>query len=175
MHEGWPLLKYHLAYDVDCGPCRRFKEMVNFMDPRERIDFLSLEEADDLGLLDEVPRRKRHTSFHLISPAGEVESGAEAIPSVIDFFPLGELFSKGLSAPGWRTMVAGVYSVLSRLHDSGSCTYQSALARGSAGHGEDVLKTLPSSELSEGFQIHNYLSDVWFRPSPNFPKREMNL
>ena len=153
MHEGWPLLKYHLAYDADCGPCRRFKEMVDFMDPRERIDFLSLEEADDLGLLDKVPRRKRHTSFHLISPDGEVESGAEAIPSVIDFFPLGELFSKGLSAPGWRTLVAGVCSALSRLHDSGSYRYQSALARGSAGRSENVPKTLPHPSYPMDFEF----------------------
>ena len=125
-----------LAYDVDCGPCRRFKEIVDFMDPKERIAFLSLNEADDLGLLERVPRPKRHTSFHLIFSDGGVKSGAEAIPSVIRLFPMGVLFSKGLLAPGGRRMVAGVYSIFSRLHDSGSCRYQSALAARRAGQCE---------------------------------------
>ena len=119
-----------LAYDVDCGPCRRFKEIVDFMDPKGRIAFLSLNEADDLGLLERVPRPKRHTSFHLIFSDGGVKSAAEAIPSVVRLFPMGVLLSKGLLVPGGRRMVAGVYSIFSRLHDSGSCRYQSPSQRG---------------------------------------------
>ena len=133
LFRGGQLRKHLLAYDADCGPCTKFKEIVDFMDPKERIAFLSLNEADDLGLLDRVPRPKRHTSFHLIFSDSEVQSGAEAIPSVVELFPLGELISKGLSAPVGRRLVAFVYSVLSRLHDSGSCRYQSALGGWKAG------------------------------------------
>jgi len=135
------LRKHLLAYDADCGPCTKFKEIVDFMDPKERIAFLSLNEADDLGLLDRVPRPKRHTSFHLIFSDSDVQSGAEAIPSVVELFPLGELFSKGLSAPVGRRLVAFVYSVFSRLHDSGSCRYQSALAGRRASRSEYALET----------------------------------
>ena len=149
-----------LAYDVDCGPCRRFKEIVDFMDPKERIAFLSLNEADDLGLLERVPRPKRHTSFHLIFSDGGVKSGAEAIPSVIRLFPMGVLFSKGLLAPGGQRMVAGVYSIFSRLHDSGSCPAFSIRSLSSARARWIRAFTVPSGIWSAS-AISSYDRSCW--------------
>ena len=118
------LQKYILAYDADCGPCSRFREIADFLDPREGIDSVSLIDADRLGLLDKIPRFVRHNSFHLIFPNGEVLSGAKAIPALTEFFPLGTLLSRGLrSAPGGQRFIDFAYSALSRLHDSGSCRY----------------------------------------------------
>ena len=47
--------KYILAYDVDCGPCTRFRRIVDILDKYEKIDFISLTKADQEGLLDKIP------------------------------------------------------------------------------------------------------------------------
>ena len=50
--------KYILAYDSDCGPCTRFRHIVEILDKYERIDFVLLTKADEEGLLDEIPTPK---------------------------------------------------------------------------------------------------------------------
>jgi predicted DCC family thiol-disulfide oxidoreductase YuxK len=47
--------KYILAYDADCGPCTKFRRIVDILDKYERIDFISLTKADEEGLLDNIP------------------------------------------------------------------------------------------------------------------------
>ena len=83
-----------LAYDADCGPCTRFKRLVEFIDTKNQVDFIPLIEADESGLLDEIPRSERHASFHLVQPGGEVLNGAAAIPSLIKILPLGKAIAK---------------------------------------------------------------------------------
>ncbi len=136
------MLKYLLAYDADCGPCTRFKRVVDFLDSRNRISFISLIEAEELGLLNKIPKSLRHASFHLIFPAGEVLSGSQAISRVIESFPSGELISRVLeSAPGGPRSIAYLYSVFARLHDAGSCRYQTVYADRKARLGELNPKT----------------------------------
>lgn len=116
--------RYVLVYDSDCGSCTRFRRIVGFLDTRGRLDFLPLTDADREGVLDSIPRGRRHRSFHLVSPAGRVSSGAAAVPELIRLLPAGRVISKLLkSAPLGFWSVAFVYSVFSRLHDSGSCNY----------------------------------------------------
>jgi len=43
--------KYILAYDADCGPCTRFAFVVDILDKHEKIEFISLTNADQKGLL----------------------------------------------------------------------------------------------------------------------------
>ncbi len=47
------------------------------------IHFVSLTEADKSGLLDQIPQSIRFKSFHLISPSGDIQSGAEALIDLI--------------------------------------------------------------------------------------------
>ncbi len=94
--------KHVLVYDKDCGNCSRLKRIVNSLDAHRRLDCLSLVEADESGLLDSVPRSRRHRSFHLIYPGGRVISGSAAVAELV-------------SLP-----------MFSRLHDSGSCSYPDA-------------------------------------------------
>jgi predicted DCC family thiol-disulfide oxidoreductase YuxK len=116
------LSKYLLAYDADCGPCAKFKRVVQILDMYNRIDFLSLLEAEKLGFLNEIPQDLRHSSFHLISPVGETWSGAEALPCLIDLFPLGHPISKLiLLLPAGKRITKFIYSTLSKLRDSSSC------------------------------------------------------
>ena len=113
---------YILAYDSECGPCRRFKSVVDFFDVSHQIDFTSLTDADDFGLLSKVPQPLRYKSFHLIFPNGDIQSGAEALLEVISLFPLGHRISKLLTLiPGYKGVISFVYAALSRSHDHGSC------------------------------------------------------
>ncbi len=119
--------KHVLVYDKDCGSCTRFKRVVNFLDAHKRLDYLSLTEADEYGLLDPVPRSRRHRSFHLIYPGGRVISGSVAVPELISLLPSGRAASFLMrQAPGGKKTVNLIYATFSRLHDSGSCSYPDA-------------------------------------------------
>jgi predicted DCC family thiol-disulfide oxidoreductase YuxK len=123
------LSNYIIVYDADCGPCRRFKDFVDFLDIHNQIDFVPLTQAEDLGLLNRIPQYLRYKSFHLISPAGDIQSGPEAIPSLINLFPLGHQVSKLIVlAPGGKRMMRSIYSTFSRFHDSSSCNLHSEKA-----------------------------------------------
>jgi len=117
------LSRYLMAYDADCGSCTKFKSLVAFLDSYRRIEPISLTKADKLGLLENIPQALRYNSFHLISPSGNIESGAEAFPTLIGLLPSGGPISKLIMlAPGGRGIVRFAYSVFSRLHDTMACT-----------------------------------------------------
>ncbi|HEV2137835.1 MAG TPA: DCC1-like thiol-disulfide oxidoreductase family protein [Nitrososphaerales archaeon] len=115
---------YLLLYDADCGPCTKFRRAIEFFDAHRRIDYLSLTEGDERGFLDGVPTNLRHRSFHLITPDGTVLRGANALPTLIGLLPTGGSTSSFIvRAPGGLATTAFVYSVFSRLHGTGSCSY----------------------------------------------------
>ncbi|HET7390349.1 MAG TPA: DCC1-like thiol-disulfide oxidoreductase family protein [Nitrososphaeraceae archaeon] len=115
--------KYILAYDANCGPCTKFKRIVDILDKYERIDFISLTKADQEGLLDKIPVRKCYRSFHLIFPKGDVKSGSEALLKLIAILPGGKILSPIINYfPGGKKAVQFIYKRLSRLHDRGSCS-----------------------------------------------------
>lgn len=64
--------KYLIAYDIDCGPCNKFKKLVDTLDLYNNIDFVSIFEADSNGLLKSIPPSKKYESFHLIFPTGKM-------------------------------------------------------------------------------------------------------
>jgi predicted DCC family thiol-disulfide oxidoreductase YuxK len=115
--------KYLLAYDAACGPCSRFKAVVDFLDARELIEFVSLRQADEAGELDGVAPSLRNDSFHLVSPGGPVLSGADALlPLVGLLLTGGEAISRVLEAiPGAGRAISFGYSTVSRLHHAGAC------------------------------------------------------
>jgi predicted DCC family thiol-disulfide oxidoreductase YuxK len=115
--------KYILAYDAYCGPCTRFRHIVEILDKNERIDFISLSKADQEGLLDKIPVHKRYLSFHLIFPKGDAKSGSEALLELIAILPGWKIISPIINyAPGGKKAVRFVYKSFSRLHDRGSCS-----------------------------------------------------
>jgi predicted DCC family thiol-disulfide oxidoreductase YuxK len=141
------LKKHLLVYDKDCGSCSRFKRIVSFLDGHKRLDYFSLTEADEQGLLDSVPRSRRHRSFHLVYPGGRVISGSAAVPELVSLLPSGRVASFLISyAPGGKRIVNLIYSTFSRLHDSGSCSYPDA----SVPQGDEGRKILPKGTGSVG-------------------------
>lgn len=133
-------MKHIVVYDAGCGPCTRFRRIVGLLDVKRRLDFESLLDADGRGHLDSVQQSLRHRSFHLISPDGGVASGARALPDLLALLPAcwpasGAIRSSDLVFHG----VEFVYSVFSRLHDSGSCSYERGRRQLIAGTGGDDL------------------------------------
>ncbi len=111
-------------YDADCGPCTRFRHAVDIFDIYQKIDFISLTEADRKGLLDKIPASMRYKSFHLIFPdREEVKSGSDALIKLIAILPGGRVISPIINyLPGGKQIVHSVYTKFSRLHDTGSCS-----------------------------------------------------
>jgi predicted DCC family thiol-disulfide oxidoreductase YuxK len=96
--------------------------MVELLDARHRIDFLSLHEADKLGLLNGIPQPVRYTSFHLICPNGEILSGDDGLVRLIAILPLGNQISKLIAlSPRGEWTIRLLYKTFSRLHDSPTC------------------------------------------------------
>jgi predicted DCC family thiol-disulfide oxidoreductase YuxK len=114
---------YLLAYDAECGPCSRFKAVVDFLDARGLIDFASLRQAEEAGALESIAPSLRYDSFHLIAPGGPVLSGADALPPLVGLLLTGGgAFSRVLGAiPGCRRAISFGYSTASRLHYAGAC------------------------------------------------------
>ena len=114
--------KYILAYDADCGPCTRFRRIVEILDKYEKIDFISLTKADEEDLLDNIPVRQRYKSFHLISPKAESKSGSEALLELA-ILPGGKIISPIINYfPGGKKALRFIYKRFSTLHDRGSCS-----------------------------------------------------
>ena len=117
---------YSLVYDSDCGPCTRFRNAVGFLDAKGRMEYMGLEEAEGAGKLDPVEKERRWASFHLVSPEGDVWSGASALPRVAALLPCGGPVSAFLGSRPVFPVASFVYSALSRLHDAGSCSFRPA-------------------------------------------------
>lgn len=115
--------KYILAYDAYCGPCRRFRHAVDILDKHEIIDFISLTNADQAGLLDKIHVPLRYKSFHLIFPDGEITSGSDALLKLIRILPGGWVISPLIDYfPGGKQSLRLIYATISRLHDVTLCS-----------------------------------------------------
>ena len=65
------------------APSTRFRNLVDILDKYEKIDFISLTEADQKGLLDVIPAPLRYELFRFIFPNGEAKSGSEVLLELI--------------------------------------------------------------------------------------------
>jgi predicted DCC family thiol-disulfide oxidoreductase YuxK len=118
--------KYILAYDVDCRPCTKFRNLVDSLDRHNKITFVSLTDADSKGLLGKVAVDARYKSFHLLLPDGQVKSGSEGVLELIRILPGGTVvYPIVIYLPGAKHLVRFIYKMSSRLRDNGSCTLKS--------------------------------------------------
>jgi predicted DCC family thiol-disulfide oxidoreductase YuxK len=114
--------RHILVYDAECGPCSKFKRALDWLDKYNRLDYVSLTSADEIGLLDSIPISRRHRSFHLISPEG-ISSGSEALPRLISLLPLGKFAASVVRrVPHGLYVMAFLYDTAARLHDVGACS-----------------------------------------------------
>ena len=114
--------QYLVAYDIDCGPCRKFKQIVDYLDLYNKIDFLSLNEANSKGMLKPVPEHLRFQSFHLVFPNGRVLSGADALFDLIGILPAGIYLTKLIrKIPYHKSLVIYIYKKFAQLRNYSSC------------------------------------------------------
>ncbi len=117
--------QYLLVYDAQCGLCTKFKRLVDLADRRDRIEYISLEDADRLGLMNSMDQDLAHRSFHLISPSGSITSAPAAIPELCELLPLGGVGCAFIKkVPKAQRVIDFVYTIFSRLHDRGACGYK---------------------------------------------------
>jgi len=111
-----------VVYDADCGPCSSFKRALEAADAKRRLDFVSLQEAEEKGLLERVPSSERGLSSHLVYPDGSVLSGPSWMPDLLSFLPLGRaLRAAAEDVPPLASLLTFLYVTGSRLHSSPSC------------------------------------------------------
>ena len=116
------MAKYIVAYDIDCGPCTKFKQVVDYLDIYNKIDFLSLKEANSNGMLEPIPEHLRFQSFHLVFPDGQVLSGADALLNLIEFLPAGTYLTKMIrKLPYHKRLVIYIYKKFAQLRNYSSC------------------------------------------------------
>jgi hypothetical protein len=121
-------------------PCSRFKHIVDLLDVYQIIDFISLKEADKSGLLNQVPQSIGFKSFHLLNPSGDMKSGPDALINLIAILPFGYGISKLImSVPTGQQMLEYLYLKFSRLHDKGSCHFETKHTRNSPKNCKDRI------------------------------------
>jgi predicted DCC family thiol-disulfide oxidoreductase YuxK len=114
-------VNFSLVYHSDCGVCTSFKDAVAFLDRWHRIRSATVDGAEGSGALEGIPRGLRRASFHLITPTGNVISGANAIPFLSGELPVGSVSGRALEVPPIARFVRSLYGAFVSVHDSSSC------------------------------------------------------
>lgn len=110
-----------VLYDSECSACTNFRKSVEFLDPRKRLTFVRLSDASKVGV--NMPRDLLYRSFHFLDSKGDIASGWEAIPQLLEGLPIVSILSKTvLRVPLGQRLVRFAYTTLSRLHETGACT-----------------------------------------------------
>lgn len=92
--------KFALLYDSDCGLCTRIVSGLLRWDRRRYLRALPLR-ASESALLVPADREDRERSWHLVSPAGQIWSGGEAVAPLLRVLPGGRPLAALASAfPG---------------------------------------------------------------------------
>ena len=82
-----------ILYDSDCGFCKWSLDKILAWDRRRRLRPVGIQSAEGRQLLSSVPDEDRLSSWHLVSPAGEVLSAGAAAPRLLELLPRGRPLS----------------------------------------------------------------------------------
>ena len=86
-----------VIYDGDCGICKTLLAMLLRADRHRRLTPLALGTPTADALLHELTPEQRNASWHLVDPAGHVESAGAAAPPLLGLLPAGALPGKLLA------------------------------------------------------------------------------
>lgn len=123
---------YVLLFDRDCGICRALGRWIARVDVRRRIRFQTIQAAG--SLLREIPQERLLDAFHMVSPGGRVSTGGDAVPTLIEAFPIGAGFARILR--GSTTLMSAVragYGFLTRFRDRLVCRLDSGAPSADSG------------------------------------------
>ncbi|MGI0148839.1 MAG: DCC1-like thiol-disulfide oxidoreductase family protein [Thermoplasmata archaeon] len=79
--------EYVLLFDRDCGICSAMSRWIRAVDVRDRIRLRTIQSSREL--LHDVPDGIILDAFHMVSPSGQVTTGGDAVPILIEALPMG--------------------------------------------------------------------------------------
>jgi predicted DCC family thiol-disulfide oxidoreductase YuxK len=108
-----------VLYDADCGFCRWSVDVLLRHDPRGRLRPVAISSPEGERLLGALPRDRRESSAHVVTPDGRIWSGGDAVTPIVAALrgPRAGRLAWALRAPlrlGYRA-IASQRSVLGRL------------------------------------------------------------
>src|SRR5438128_10926683 len=111
---------YVLLYDRDCGICSALSRWIHRVDLRRRIRFESIQSGR--ALLTGIPEERMLDAWHIVTPAGRVTTGGDAVPTLVRGFPIGPGFGPLLAgSSGLMRQVHRLYEFLPRFRDRPAC------------------------------------------------------
>ena len=118
---------YVLLFDRDCGICSALSEWIRIADFRRRIEIRTIQSS--LALLHDIPEGRALDAFHMVAPEGGVTTGGDAVPTLIEAFPVGA--GLGRIVRGSNVLMGGVhalYRFLTRFRDRLVCRVDAGAA-----------------------------------------------
>jgi predicted DCC family thiol-disulfide oxidoreductase YuxK len=103
-----------LVYDGACAFCRWCVDLVARWDTRRRVRAVPFQDAGALAALPPIPRPALEAAMHLVSPAGEVRAGADAMPAILRLLPAGRAAAWLFHVPGVPWLARRVYAAVAR-------------------------------------------------------------
>lgn len=124
--------QYTLLFDHDCGICSALSRWIHAIDFRGRIRLRTIQSSREL--LREIPDDLVLDAFHMVSPYGQVTTGGDAVPVLIEALPLGAGLGRIVrSSPGLMPGIHAFYRFLTRFRDQLVCRVDfGATSQGSA-------------------------------------------
>ena len=120
-----------LIFDGNCGFCRRAVAVLMKWDKYGRLRFVPFQDAAALAQLPPIPMADLEQAMHLVTPAGDIFPGAEAVPIILRVLRWGRPLALLFRIPGAPRLAAGVYRIIARNRHqlgcgSSTCTLQYA-------------------------------------------------
>jgi predicted DCC family thiol-disulfide oxidoreductase YuxK len=112
--------EYLLLLDGDCGICGALGRWIKAADLRHRIRLGTIQSSREL--LRDIPDDRIFDAFHVVSPSGQLSTGGDAVPFVIEALPMGAGFGRMLrGSRGLMAQVRRLYGFLTRFRDRLLC------------------------------------------------------
>jgi len=112
--------EYILLFDRDCGICSALSRWIGAADFKHRIRLRTIQSSRDL--LHAIPDDRIFDAFHIVTPGGQLATGGDAVPILIEALPMGAGFGRILrSSRGLMAQVYAAYGFLTRFREQLVC------------------------------------------------------
>lgn len=125
--------EYILLFDRDCGICSALGRWIHAVDVRHRIRLQTIQSSREL--LREIPEGQVLDAFHVALPDGDILTGGDAVPAVIEALPMGAGLGRVLRGSDVLMLqVHGFYRFLTRFRERLVCRVDFAATSGGSVH-----------------------------------------
>src|SRR5256886_16436516 len=99
--------EYILLFDRDCGICSALSRWIGAADFKHRIRLRTIQSPRDLQHA--IPDNRIFNAIHIVTPGGQLATGDDAVPTLIEALPMGAGVGRILRSS--RVLLRQVYSV----------------------------------------------------------------